>query len=106
MSRKSIKDDILGEYLVSAGTEIYISPDLIQRSPQLWDLPDRFDPDRPNSDSRALAFRPFGAGPRKCIGDVFARVEIQIHLMMFAKEFLLRCCETGVPEVYDRIEFA
>src|SRR3984957_10620488 len=99
MSRKSLKDDSLGEYVVPAGTEIYISPYLIQRSPQLWDLPDRFDPDRPNSDSRGLAFCPFGAGPRKCIGDVFARVEIQVHLMMFAKEFLLRCCEIKVPEI-------
>ena len=53
--------------------------------------PDRFDPDRSYSDHlscdrRELAFRPFGAGPRRCIGASFARVEIQMHLMMVARE--------------------
>ena len=42
---------------------------------------------------------PFGAGPRKCIGDFFARVEIQMHLMMFVKELWLRTCQTNTPEI-------
>ncbi len=93
MSRKALADDRLGEYFVPAGTHILISPFLIQRSPQLWEEPDRFDPDRmaPDQleDRHELAFCPFGAGPRKCIGDALARVEIQMHLMMFAGELRL-----------------
>jgi cytochrome P450 len=46
MTRKALKDDRLGEYFVPAGTEIFISPFLIQHSPQLWETPDRFNPDR------------------------------------------------------------
>ena len=103
MSRKALKDDKLGEYFVPSGTEIYISPYLIQRSPHLWEDPDRFDPDRLNADNgldrHEFALCPFGAGPRKCIGDLFARVEIQMHLMMFAKELRMRCCEPNPPEV-------
>ena len=34
---------------------------------------------------------PFSAGPRKCIGEFFARVQMQIHLMMIAKQLRLRC---------------
>jgi cytochrome P450 len=102
MTRKALNDDRLGEYFVPARTEIYISPYVIQRNPQLWETPDQFDPDRLSPDKERerheLALCPFGAGPRKCIGDVFARVEIQMHLMMFGKELRLRYRETGPPE--------
>ena len=103
MTRRALNDDRLGEYFVPAGTEMYISPYLIQRSPHLWEVPDQFDPDRLSSDNgldrHELALCPFGAGPRKCIGDFFARVEIQMHLMMFGKELWLRSCETNPPEI-------
>ena len=33
---------------------------------------------------------PFSAGPRKCIGESFARIEMQIHLMTIAKHLRLR----------------
>src|SRR4029077_18754722 len=46
MTRKTINSDTLGDYLVPAGTEIYISPYLLQRHPHLWQDPDRFDPER------------------------------------------------------------
>ena len=86
-----------------AGTEIYISPYVIQRSPQLWEGADEFDPDRMNPndgrDRHELAMCPFGAGPRNCIGEQFARLEMQIHLMMFAKELVLRFEERKLPEI-------
>jgi cytochrome P450 len=95
MTRKALKDDQLGEYFVPAGTEIYISPYLIQRNPALWEAPDRFNPDRfgpdQSRDRHALAMLPFSAGPRKCIGDFFARTEMQIHLIVMAKQLRLRC---------------
>ncbi len=102
MTRKALKDDRLGEYFVPAGTEIYISPYLIQRHPALWEDPDHFNPDRfdpeQSRDRHALTILPFSAGPRKCIGDIFARVEMQIHLMTIAKQLRLRYAETRPPE--------
>ena len=94
MTRAALKDDQLGDYLVPAGTEIYISPYLIQRHPAFWGAPDRFDPDRfgPN-ETRArhpMTMIPFSAGPRKYIGEFFARIEMQIHLMTMAKQLRLR----------------
>jgi cytochrome P450 len=94
MNRKALQDDYLGEYFVPAGTEIYISPYLIQRNPHLWEAPAQFDPERMNAphgeDRPELAHCPFGAGPRNCIGEHFARVEMQIHLMNVARELRLR----------------
>ena len=73
MTRKALKDDQLGDYFVPAGTEIYISPYLIQRHPALWEDPDRFNPDRfgPRKVTRPapMTMLPFSAGPRKCIGE-------------------------------------
>ena len=40
MTRRAIEDDYLGEYYVPAGTEVYISPYVIQRHPDLWVEPD------------------------------------------------------------------
>jgi cytochrome P450 len=103
MTRRAINDDLLGEYLVPAGTEIYISPYLIQRNPHLWPAPDEFDPDRMTEAGAAerhdLALCPFGAGPRNCIGELFARVEIQIHVMMFARELRLVHHDTEPAEI-------
>jgi cytochrome P450 len=84
MTRKTIKPDFLGGYQVPSGTEIYISPYLLQRHPRLWKDPHRFDPERfaagNPENQQPLSMCPFGAGPRNCIGEYFARVEMQIHL--------------------------
>ncbi len=84
MTRKTIKPDRLGGYLVPSGTEIYVSPYLLQRHPRLWQDPQRFDPERFEAghaeNQQRLSMCPFGAGPRNCIGEYFARVEMQIHL--------------------------
>jgi cytochrome P450 len=95
MTRRALKDDQLGDYSVLAGTEIYISPYLIQRHPAFWEAPDRFDPDRfePGQlrDRHQMTMLPFSVGPRKCIGEFFARIEMQIHLITIAKHLRLRC---------------
>jgi enediyne biosynthesis protein E7 len=102
MTRKAVNDDRLGDFLVRAGTEIYISPYLIQHRPDLWEVPDRFDPERISRDRGSapeLALCPFGAGPRNCIGEFFARFEVQLHLMMVARELRLRYDDTHPPEL-------
>ena len=94
MTRSALHDDQLGKYFVPAGTEIYIPPYFIQRHPDLWEEPDRFDPDRFHPENLKLRHRlaaiPFSAGPRNCIGGLFARVEMQIHLMTIASCLRMR----------------
>ncbi len=101
MTRKAAKDDQIGEYFVPAGTEIYISPYYIQRHPGLWEAPDLFNPDRFGSDAspdqHPLAMIPFSVGPRNCIGEHLARMEMQIHLMMIARRLRLRYVESKPP---------
>ncbi len=94
MTRRALESDYLGEYFVPAGTEIYLSPYLLQRHPGLWESPGSFIPDRfadgHSGEQHALATCPFGAGPRNCIGEFFARTEMQVHLALILKDLRLR----------------
>jgi cytochrome P450 len=103
MTRKALGDDRLGEYFVPAGTEVYVTPYFIQRHPRLWEEPERFDPDRfrpDNSKNRhGLATIPFSAGPRNCIGGLFARFEMQIHLAIIARYVRLRYMQSQPIEL-------
>ena len=103
ITRKALTDDELGDYLVPAGTEVYISPYLIQRHPAFWEAPNEFNPDRfePNLSRgrHPMTMIPFLAGPRKCTGESHARVEMQIHLMMIAKHLSLESADQGPIEL-------
>jgi cytochrome P450 len=102
-TRLAINDDVLGDYFVPSRTEIFICPYVIQRRPDLWPEPDRFVPERFDpalvAQRHPLAFLPFSAGPRNCVGEHLARWEMLIHVSMMARK--LRLCYVGdVPE-YD-----
>jgi cytochrome P450 len=103
LTRKALRNDRLGEYFVPAGTEIYVPPYFIQRHPDLWEEPDRFNPERFHPDNtkrrHRLATIPFSAGPRNCVGEHFARMEMQLHLMTIARSLRLRYVSSGTVEL-------
>ena len=65
-----------------AGTDVSISPYVIHRHQDFWDNPEGFDPERfskTRSEGRhRFAYFPFGAGPRMCIGNNFALLEMTL----------------------------
>lgn len=95
MSRLALNDDHLGPYTIPAGTTVMVCPYLLHRDPTSWPDPDRFDPDRfaPGGQKDQLhsyAYLPFGGGPRLCIGNQFALLEMQILLAMLVRSFSLK----------------
>ena len=94
MSRLALADDPIGPYTIPAGDTALVSPYLLHRNPAHWPDPDRFDPDRfaPGREKQrpAYAYLPFGGGPRLCIGNQFALMEMQILLAMLVRQFDLR----------------
>lgn len=92
-SRTAIADDNVCGYDVPAGTNIFFAPYYLHRHPDYWDTPEAFKPDRflPEAVKKRhkFAFIPFSAGPRRCIGDYFSIVEMQIHLATMAQKFKL-----------------
>lgn len=98
-SRLALDDDEILGYRVPKGTFVFLSQYAVHRNPRLWEDPHRFDPERflparqvcPDGSARPrLAFFPFGAGARKCIGESFALLEAKIVLAILARRFRLR----------------
>lgn len=110
------KGSAASETHLKRGTDIFINVYSLHRSPDLWEDPERFDPDRwlrpfsndgiagwegynpaqnlesgnplyPNELNADFAYLPFGGGSRKCVGDNFAILESVVALAMFIKEF-------------------
>jgi cytochrome P450 len=96
-SRTVVEDDIVDGNPVKAGSNMMVSPWLIQRHRAIWKNPNRFDPARfLSKDGRPeskYAYIPFGVGPRTCIGASFATTEAVILLASIVQRFRLRMPE-------------
>jgi len=103
-SRRALKEDKLGPYSIEAGADIFIAPYYLHRHPDYWSEPEHFNPERFNDEAQQgqhkFSFIPFSAGPRRCIGDYFASVEMQVHFAMMATHFKL-ACEPDLPIKLD-----
>lgn len=102
-TRKALHDDIIADYFIPAGTDIFLSPFFTQRDPKLWEDPDRFDPTRFDNNGKNLkhkyAFLPFSAGSRRCIGEYFSYIEMQTHLAILVNRFILSTVPDQVVEL-------
>jgi cytochrome P450 len=83
-SRNAYEDDVILGYRIPKGGLVFILPYIIHRDPRFWDRPEQIIPERfseqNSTDRHKYAYIPFGAGPRKCIGNTFALVEAQLIL--------------------------
>ena len=77
--------------LVPEGTQIYISPFVLQRDPRYWpEGPDEFRPERwlaQPAGQNAAAFIPFSFGPSNCAGRQLARREMVLVISTLIREF-------------------
>jgi cytochrome P450 len=93
IARTAIEDATLGDYEVSAGSLVFVSPYATHRHPAFWPDPDafdleRFEPARQEARHR-FAYIPFGAGPRVCIGATFAIMELVLVVATIARRWRL-----------------
>ncbi|MDH3202706.1 MAG: cytochrome P450 [Myxococcales bacterium] len=83
-ARVLIEETELGGYSLPAGSALMFSPWVTHRDPHVFTNPETFDPDRWSPERAAnmprFAFFPFGAGPRACIGNHFAMMELGLIL--------------------------
>jgi cytochrome P450 len=94
IGRRAIDEYRLNEYVVPPRSILVMSPYIIQRDPRFYPDPDRFDPDRWTPEFRAglpkFAYFPFGGGPRQCIGESFAWMELILLVATIAQQCRLR----------------
>lgn len=103
--RRSLEDDVLGKYCISKGEDIFISVWNLHRSPSLWEDAEEFRPERwpadgpdPTEVTENYRYLPFGGGPRKCVGDMFATFENITAVAMLVRRFNFELA-LGAPPV-------
>lgn len=116
--RRALDDDALPEgsagfnALLPRGADVFVSTWNLHRSPDLWEEPLKYDPERwsrpfensavkgwkgfrperlsglyPDEQATDFAFLPFGGGSRKCVGDQFAMLEATVTLSLVLRRF-------------------
>jgi len=93
MSRRVVRPLRLGDWTVPVGALLRITPWVIQRDPRWYPQPDAFVPERFCADAPTPprgAWLPFGTGPRVCIGQHFAMLEMSLVAALLLQRFVLR----------------
>jgi cytochrome P450 len=91
IGRRAKADTELGGYPLPAGAMVFMSQWTMHRDTRFYREPDRFLPERWTAELRASlpkhAYFPFGGGPRTCIGESFAWMELVLIVATIAQRW-------------------
>jgi cytochrome P450 len=92
MSRRTTAPIVLGGWSVPKGSMLRFTPWVLHRDEQLFPQADQFLPERFLEGAPPIpkgAWMPFGAGPRVCIGQHFAQLEMALLAAMLLQRYRL-----------------
>nr|WP_274323901.1 cytochrome P450 [Halosimplex aquaticum] len=91
--REATGTDEIAGYTIPEGATLSINQWTVHRDPSLYDDPMAFRPDRWTDEMEQslprLAYFPFSAGPRRCVGDRFAMLEAKVVLATLLQRYHL-----------------
>ena len=92
LTRRTIEEDTFGNTVIPKGQDIFLSPYVVHRHPLYWTNPEAFIPERFENEKERpkFAYFPFGSGPRQCIGNYFAIIEMVFHTAIMASRFKVK----------------
>ncbi|KAM3590350.1 uncharacterized protein V6R79_007979 [Siganus canaliculatus] len=97
----AMTDSSIGGHAVGRGTRVLVNMWSIHHDPQHWDKPDLFNPGRFLDDKgqrvAPSCFLPFGAGPRVCVGESLARLELFLFLSSLLQRMSFRLPDGASP---------
>ena len=105
-TRRAIAADRIGDFDIGAGAQVFIPLAVVLRHPRLWDHPDAFLPERFAADAPArhpLAYLPFGAGPRRCIGEHLAVLDLRCHVAHVASALAFRLSDPAAVDIDPQV---
>ncbi|KYQ53159.1 Cytochrome P450 4C1, partial [Trachymyrmex zeteki] len=91
ISRVTSEDVKLQSYIIPAKTIVHLNIYGLHRDPNFWPNPEMFDPDRflleKIRNRHPYSYLPFSAGPRNCIGQRFALLEMKAMIACLIHNF-------------------
>jgi cytochrome P450 len=93
MTRRTTAPITLGGWAIPQGAMLRITPWVLHRDPRSFPEPQAFRPERfmaPNEAPPKGAYIPLGLGPRVCLGQHFAMLEMTLLAAMMLQRFELR----------------
>lgn len=103
LMRTAQEDIELSGYLIPKGSSVFLSPTLSHRLPEVWTLPDVYDPERfgPEraEDKRPYSLIGFGGGTHRCAGVNFANQEMKVILTLLLQRYELKLLDTSPQPV-------
>jgi cytochrome P450 len=107
VARMAREDTEIGGYPVPKGSEVVLWIYQAHHDARWFPEPESFRPERfaPGEEAKLpkLAYAPFGAGPRACIGKSFAAIEARLILAAMAQRFRFTLAPGHVVEQAPRI---
>ena len=93
-ARRAINDYEIAGYVAPAGSIVMVSQYVMHRDQRYFQEPLEFQPERWTPEFQATlpkyAYFPFGGGPRGCIGEAFAWMEMILVVAALAQQWKLR----------------
>ncbi len=100
MSRRTTAPIVLDGWQIPKGAMLRITPWVLHHDERWFDQPQAFRPERFMDGAPPIpkgAWMPFGAGPRVCLGQHFAMVEMTLLSAMLLQRFTLELPEGAAP---------
>ncbi|XP_071443296.1 uncharacterized protein [Hetaerina americana] len=98
--------------VIEEGTQIFIPMHSIQLDEKYFPNPMQFNPDRflpenKENNVQQFSYLPFGDGPRVCIGERFAQMQIRLGLASVISKFEFEVCreKTDIPMRFKKRAF-
>lgn len=105
--RVAIEDDEIKGHFIPKDSMVIAYIYGMHHDPDIWENPEAFLPERFSKSAKkerhSLAYMPFGAGPRLCIGNNFALMEMQLILAKMIQAFDLQLVPNQKIEIQPLI---
>ncbi|KAG8174929.1 hypothetical protein JTE90_006963 [Oedothorax gibbosus] len=108
VGRKTAEDIEHNGFIIPSGSEVHLNFISLHRHPDSFPNPEVFDPDRFLPENvlkrHPYAYVPFSAGPRNCIGQKFALLEMKVIVANILRKFRVVSLDPR-DKVFVKVEF-
>lgn len=93
VARQTIDAIQLDDYVIPKNQTVFVAPWTLHRHPSYFEQPEQFDPERFSAERRERIYKhayiPFVTGPRICLGNAFALLQLKVNLATILQRYRL-----------------